>query len=126
MAGTGTALPLRSCDFCVVTQSCFLWFLTNVSGPYIRPIFRVQLEHQEPGCTGFYIFPIWTLKMGRIYGPETFVKNGRKATLGNNPKVTTSYCNPGGSFKSHSFTFSVEWLVGSREVSAVGASKHVF
>ena len=30
--------------------------------------------------------------MGRIYGPETLVKNRRKATLSNNPKVTTSYC----------------------------------
>jgi hypothetical protein len=32
----------------------------------------------------------WTLKMVPIYGPETLVKNQRKATLGNNPKVITS------------------------------------
>ena len=43
----------------------------------------------------------WTLKMGRKYGPETLVKNQRKTTLGNNPKVTASYCNPGASPKSH-------------------------
>jgi hypothetical protein len=35
----------------------------------------------------------WTLKMGRIYGPETLVKNQRKATLGNNPKFITSCIN---------------------------------
>jgi hypothetical protein len=43
-----------------------------------------------------------TLKMGRIYGPETLVKDHTKATLGNSPKVTTSYRNPGGILRSHS------------------------
>ena len=43
----------------------------------------------------------WALKMGRIYGPETLVTNQRRATLGNNPKVITLYCNPCGSLKSH-------------------------
>jgi hypothetical protein len=62
----------------------FLWFLTNVSGP----------------SSGFSKKK-WTLKMRRIYGPETLFKNQRKATGGHKPKVTTSYCNPGGSLKSH-------------------------
>jgi hypothetical protein len=35
----------------------------------------------------------WTVKVGRIYGPQTLVKNRRKATLGNSPKVTTSYAD---------------------------------
>ena len=58
----------------------FLGFLTNVSGPYIRPIFRVQWSD-------------WTLKMRRIYGPETLVTNQTKTTLGNNPEVITTYRN---------------------------------
>jgi hypothetical protein len=28
--------------FGLLPSSDFLWFLTNISGPYIRPIFRVQ------------------------------------------------------------------------------------
>jgi hypothetical protein len=31
----------------------------------------------------------WTLKMGQTHGPETLVKNQRKATLSNKPIVTT-------------------------------------
>jgi hypothetical protein len=42
----------------------------------------------------------FSLKMGRTYGYDMLVNNQRKATLGNNQKVT-SYCNPGGSLKSH-------------------------
>ena len=48
----------------------FLWFLTNFSGSQ------------------------WTLKMGRIYSPETLVTNQRETTLGKNPEVTTTSFTP--------------------------------
>jgi hypothetical protein len=62
--------------FGLLPSVVFLWFVTNVSGLYIRPIFRVHWE------------------------PEKLVKNQRKTTPGNNPKVITTYCNPGGNLKS--------------------------
>jgi hypothetical protein len=33
-----------------------------------------------------------------------FVTNQRKTSLGNNPKVITTCCNPGASLKSHMYT----------------------
>jgi hypothetical protein len=40
------------CDFWVVIPRRFLWFWTNISGSYIRSIFRVQ-----------WVLTHWTLKM---------------------------------------------------------------
>jgi hypothetical protein len=59
--------------FGLLLSVALLWFLTNVSGTYIRPIFRVQFS--------------LTLRKGRIYGSETLDKNQRKAKLGYKPKV---------------------------------------
>jgi hypothetical protein len=62
-------VTICSCNFGLLPNYVFLRFLTKISGPYMGPI-----------CT---------LKMGRIYGPETLVTNRRKVTLGNNPKIAT-------------------------------------
>ena len=49
MRGYFNCVIERHCQVAVITfellvSVAFLWFVTNVSGPYIRPIFRVQWE----------------------------------------------------------------------------------
>jgi hypothetical protein len=63
-------VTICSYSFWVVIHRLFRWFVTNVSAPYILPIFRVR-----------------TLMMGRTLDPETLVRNQAKTTLSNNPNL---------------------------------------
>jgi hypothetical protein len=76
-------------------QSPFSLRLSFLIGLLPPGLYLYNLVYPSSWCSH------WTLKMGRIYGPETLVTYQKKTTLCNNPKVITSYYNHGGSFKSH-------------------------